>query len=106
MVSFGEIIFLISFILCVGITLTRLYNLMNGFKIFAFVTQTMFYIGYLLSWGICFITFLINSENTLMMMLFSLTSFLLMFNTMIFIIEWLKTIQQAAAKNNRYFGRS
>lgn len=108
--------FFLSFIVALGITGFRTYNLMTGGEAlmrrkvpdgetpkYNIVAATLLWAGYLVVWLICFVTFLSNPEVTIYFTLINLVNWGIGLNTIYWFIDWIfYAVQRVKTPMGRY----
>ena len=104
--TFEEILFFMQFITFLGIFLLRVYNQIDGGKFYNFKVGIILTIISSLTYGIGFISFLIQNEKVIMAMLFMLETTFMLFNIIFLLVEFVQSISDKLDKNNNGFYNS
>lgn len=88
MANLYDAMFIIALIMCAGITIAKIYNLMGVGTFYHIKIGFLLFAGYGLGYGLSFITTLLDSGDELMYSLvFSVLSLLLIVNVVLMFIE-------------------
>lgn len=82
-----DLLFVISFIALIGISLAKLFNVMLLGKFYDIYKSIIFLIITVVSWFITLVILLINPEEVIFLTLFRFCTPILILNTLFFIIE-------------------
>jgi len=82
-----EIMFLLQFLVIMGLLLAKLYNVMSKGEKFDLKISFIMFIAYFLFYLVGLIVFLANPEEIIYISLFTLESWLIILNVLFFIIE-------------------
>lgn len=85
--DFGDMLYLLSFIIFFSLSIIKVYNVMNSGQIYDLGKGIIIYVGILITWGLNLFTFLINNTDSLYRILFAIMSLFLTLNTILLIIE-------------------
>lgn len=66
--GFSEAMFMLQFLICIGIILLETYNLMNMTKVYDMKITFILFMSYFLFWGIGFSIFILDAGETLIYM--------------------------------------
>lgn len=93
-----EIIYLISFLAALGITLIKLSNILSGWQNYDIKDGLILFIGYIMAWGVMFITSMFYISVNLMSMLFKLSNGFFALNSLFLITEIIYLLTTATQK--------
>lgn len=79
--------FLLQFLVAVGITGFKVYNVFSSGEAYSFKAAVIMFLGYLVTWFVGLLLVLLEPEQLLFSMLYQLEVWLLSLNVLFFIIE-------------------
>jgi len=84
-----EILFLIGFIGTILISLVKLINILNGWSVYDVKDGIIWYVGFIISWGTMFITTILYTSGTvlILMQLFKFANLFFGLNTIFTLVE-------------------
>lgn len=80
-------LFIIGFLVCIGILLFKMYNVLNMCTVYSWPVAIILFIGYFLSWFVCFVVLMQDVEQLIYSTLLYLLNWLIIINVMLFIAE-------------------
>lgn len=107
MASLYEVVFLLCFIFMVGITLSKVYNVMNAGEWYSIKISWVLLIGYILVWGVALITMMVDRGSELLFsILMQMGNILLVMNFVLLVFEMFFTMRDESlspvrARNSR-----
>jgi hypothetical protein len=91
-----EIVFFVSLFGCMGIFFYKLYNLLNGGRVYSLQAAIVTLVAYLVFFGLGLVTFILDYTTTLYRAVFMFEALFLVIVVLMFIIELLFVARDAA----------
>ena len=96
--EFGSALFLLSFLLCLGIVGVKVYNVMWLGKFYGFRLAVLGFLAYFVFWLVGFVSYLGDFENLVMLPLFKLSNWFILLNVGLFLAELIMLIKDVGLK--------
>lgn len=93
-----DIMFMLQFLILVGITIVKLYSVMKQATLYNFKTSIVLFIVYLVAWLVGLVALMYYPEKLIYRTLFTLGSWLMVLNVVFFVIELFYSISKTAVK--------
>lgn len=88
-----DVMFMVGFFSCIGITLRKMYNAFTAFTAYDLKMGFLLFISFLLSWGITFFVTIISFSELLFIQFFALVKLFLVLQIMFLLFEIIQHIR-------------
>lgn len=96
-----EVMFLLGFLTTIAITLYKTYNTLTGWQKYDFTGAIILFIGVILGWGVVFFINIIKYDNTVVKILYLLSTGLFVLNIVFMTIESFNLVTDTAGITTR-----